>query len=371
MLRYGGKTSRARRRQKSSTSGKIGKREVTEGKAWDYVHMPSCTRDYLSALTDPVGIYSFGAHPCVPDSVCLPSVKRSYRVRGVFQTGTNNFGYVMLNPYFPANDNVGIKYTDNTNTATAPDFFNAVAYGANDSYVCDDFTSADYDPTAQSMRVVGAGIKVWWGGTRLDLGGSYIMYEDASNHSLFTQNYELVRQYPGCIETEITKKPVEVHWRPRAATDFNYNGTISGTPLCIMIAANSAVAQQNFHYELVVHYEFVGESNIGGYSKSHNDAVGFNVVTQIANNDQNVATKRPQHEWLKKFANAARSAGTYVLNHIPQITQGASALLGGSPRAMLTAAEQTVAREVPWIEELPEGARTGLILTADAVEEVA
>lgn len=298
------------------------------------VAIPACTHKYLSASIDPVGSWDDIDEVCVPDSTVLPSTKRKYRYRGTFEAGTTGWGYIMLNPYAPANNNVLIRTTTSTSVMTNATNFNAVT---NQGAINGPFEWANTDFV--NYRIVGAGLRVVYEGTKLDQGGMFMTYKDPSNADVYNNiDIDILAARPEFEQTRITDRAAEVVWLPVAADDFSYvESTGSATPTPLWIGVKTATGStQPFMYEVVLYYELIGGTIRQGRTPSHSDPVGFGKAQQALQNP-NEYMHLPSHarkrSVFEKFAGIVGDV-THFIGGVTDIAKAAGGAFEAASGAM-------------------------------------
>lgn len=147
--------------------------------------MAKCTADWLIACAKP-----FGARfPCIPNQA-IPSLKSTGFLRLYPETGTNNVGWVGINPSWLADINV-VLYTGNTYAGLTMAVLNnagtALALGVNAApianlpYRSSDMSSLDETQPYLQGRVVSCGMRSTYAGTLLNLSGVQTCYS-SPNH---------------------------------------------------------------------------------------------------------------------------------------------------------------------------------------------
>jgi hypothetical protein len=258
----------------------------------------------------------------------MPSFKFTTKARGVFSTGNNGFGFVVIDPFqmlcndggFEAtNLRMGgsIYYTDKTNDLTTLQFTDGTTL--NDGVVIGNsnslFTTAEFDvlsgnPTFQNrhFRLVGAGLRINYIGSNMYNAGRIIVFRNQANVALepsFSYTSDNLLQDNYTVITANTRASRYVYYVPDTPVFIAYSpynafspnltsGSGRGTSHHCMglVVDGGAISpnQQSWEYEAVAFFECIG----GGFtlSRSEGDPVGHDVL--MASLPNKAPTSSPQ-----------------------------------------------------------------------------
>jgi hypothetical protein len=274
-----------------------------------------CVRQYAKTLVNPFVIPK--EPPCIPDLHSSPSTKFSCWSKGVFNSGTNGFGYIVFDPWlFIVNDlnsltdgvqNVGLYATNATNdvysVVTNTLFGDAQtrwnAYVSNSPYQKSDFigtNAADETVSLAKYRVVAAGIRIRYVGATLTNQGELLAAREATNDDIpdrytFQQLLGWQNSTTGSLKT-FSKKWWSCIYVPATPDDYTYDSLLSNYPedapslsrqshKCMVIAIDGAntTTPAAISFQAFAHYELIGapqrtlsHSDIAGLSTVHNTA---------------------------------------------------------------------------------------------------
>lgn len=280
---------------------------------------------YAAACNAPFSEAARGS--CVPIGG-QPSYRVTAFIRGDGAIGTAGVGYVAMSPTV-ANDAPFIFATDATYTQvglSVVSALNNLRTGVN-SYVHNGPFSASrvypgpHDkPTAQA-RIVGCGLSVNYSGTTLNQSGMATTYRSGNHLSAITQGTVDVATIgslgarPDAIVCPFTRDPCVLADFASTETEMSYpdgieNGdqvltvypygksvlhfptslgnqttyTVNGIPVSppTSIIAVSGVAGQAFHWEAIIHMEYIGDQAAAQLTPSHADPIGTEIVRTVS-----------------------------------------------------------------------------------------
>lgn len=293
-----------------------------------------CTKKWFTALTSPFSQEAQGA--CIPAGTNTASMRYMNYIRGDIVVGTNGIGYLQLIPT-AYNDVVSAVVTDATFTGINSKVF--TAGGANPwltgvapvYFTNGRFSSAQATaPSANqavTSRLVGGGLKLYYTGTELNLGGLVSIYTSPMHSSAnsvqntsvgnpytpFTPSllggYQetLIRpitrnafEYPlsPLLDAELSYSPnyndavsstdyIQTTIYPWSASGYLYNSLSStsnqgnanvflGLPTTIVMVTGSP--GNTIHFEYAIHVESVGDLTEGMRAPADSDSVGVDAL---------------------------------------------------------------------------------------------
>jgi hypothetical protein len=301
-------------------------------------------------LSDP---FNLNHEVCIPDNHVVPSKKVAVKIRGTFATGTNSLGFITANPFFTQNDvysynpspiyEVGaVAYTDGSaiHTQIEPRKNLSSPNGIEVSALSGaPYSGAQFDetvdgatnnvPTSAQSRVVGAGLRIRYTGTKLNEGGSVLIGRREDGESLQSVTYDGLASRMNTKVAPLGSKWHEVTYLPVQPDDYDYckNGVLgseglpyTGAPdLVTRLRHNmgffvkSAAASQPFEWEYIVHLEYLGKT-IDNISKSHSDIVGISHVRNA------IAQAKPEVQAGPGFfSSLLTSVGNEILESAPKL----------------------------------------------------
>lgn len=267
-----------------------GRRRVERPKQKLPIPDRSCVVHYAQALRNPFGT---DEAVCLPTDLAIPSQKMKLVLQGTMEVGTQ-IGFVNFNPYNAFNS----AATNTIHAIVASTSAYTLGTITNDSsatgVTANDFTQSPYTPadssssTGVNVRVVAAGLRVWYAGPELSRAGTYFALRDPNNTSLFGLSVDAMGAFQNIMVERVTNEPIEIVHRPSRVQDFafNFHGSADSNSICVAVRA---APNDKFAYKAVVHVEFVGGTarRIQGLTKSHSDVVGLSqVINALPNTDK-------------------------------------------------------------------------------------
>jgi len=308
--------------------------------------LSDCASDYARCLANPFT----GPIACVPTFPALMTQRMKCYAKGVLSTGTNSFGYIVVDPAQLVANNFSAIVTSTAATAVAVVATNAVQdpnaafFATNSEYASTAFGST---PATAKYRIVGAGVRIRYIGTQLNLGGYLIGLHEPDHNNLNNQTIanldaqlESRRLVPDREWATVLYKPIET-LDLEFQDSFPGNASASADGAYYMgFAITSAVAGQPFEWEYYGVYEMEGR-NLRRKTPSHKDPVGFSAVHTIASTSQELyPTKRKDQEREHGFLSRALDYLGSGISHASKWIEGvgtagrvASAMRGALPAA--------------------------------------
>jgi len=227
-----------------------------------------CGLEYATSLVNP---FDFSLNPCIPRMPSVPSRKLCTYTSGLGNTsGTTSYGGVTAymtasNGPIPCLAVTGTAYTGSGLPSSVDTGVTAV--GQNSPYADTDFSA-----TGVQVRLVSAGLKVRFVGTKLNQGGTCFPFlePDLGDVTGYTaNNITGFDQYLQGIE--FSNNWVSINFAPRHPGDFDYEASsqpLTGQKPCMGILIQSAIPNQPFEYVWTAHWEVIGR-NARGKTLSH------------------------------------------------------------------------------------------------------
>ena len=227
-----------------------------------------CALDYARSLVNP---FDYDLNPCIPKFPTLPTRKVCTFVSGQGSTGANGNGGVSC--YMNASNSgvsLGVSFNASYNGSGIPAFNDtgAVAVDQNSP-----FAAADFGPSGVQCRLVSAGLKVRFIGTRLNAGGLAFPILEPDLQNVVGMTTDVITQYDKYKEGQpYSDGWVSVVYTPRKPVNFEFSDTY--LPICapgeapMGILVRSAGGAQPFEYVWTAHWEFIGKV-VRGKTASH------------------------------------------------------------------------------------------------------
>jgi len=194
---------------------------------------------------------------------------------------------------------------------------------------------------ATQYRVVGAGLRVRYTGTQLNMGGRLVMYRTRSNVPVYGTNDGNTSNITNLLfDNAFTTSPVTRNWQtvsfaPDSTSYLSYASypTFATDPRSYNMLAliEGAVAGQSFEFETIVYYEVVGGRV--PVSPSHADPVGYGAVISGQPIRVDPDVRSYSNAWLQGTLGALResmSGYSATATSIVGSTMGAMATYGAS-----------------------------------------
>jgi len=321
-----------------------------------------CLKKWFDCLTDPFSERAQGA--CIPSGNNMSSMRYYAYTRGDIVIGTMGVGYMLICPT-TTNDCTVVWAT--TAAFAGTDCTPLTASGvptvgvSNTTYLSNArFTAAQLYGTnpAVSARIVGGGVKVYYTGTELNLGGLMSIYTNPTHdtvqqsagginmttNQLGTYQETVIRpisrvpfEYPlaPLLDTELSYPPNSSYAPtttiakqdaayPWSQGQFGYNtfaqvtgtgaSTFIGVPTTILMF--TGVAGNTIHFELGLHCEAVGDATEGMRMPAESDPVGVDHMMAAMSRLQVERNSRPSVSTasvLKSiYSDVAKMAATRV-----------------------------------------------------------
>jgi hypothetical protein len=309
------KKSQAARRKRAS------KPRAPRRSAGPSINISACAQKYVYAINSPFEAWSQGiSEVCVPDDSLAPSSKQVFRTRGGGATGTGLYGFVSVQSGAYGNDHDAIFHSVSGNTAIATSAFNGGLYAAAPAQMTTiPWITGTILPTQREMRTVAMGIRVRCLGSKLNEGGRVACYKSPNNFSISGENFQSMLATEGCMTYPFLNNTwSNVVWAPVRVGDFTYSSLVPAPQDNeLIIAVNSAVANQPFEWEVIMYCETVGPT-VPSLTKTHSDAVGFSAAQQVSQiGHYAYLGKGPTlSNIVKQTAAAVRSATHFVNDHL-------------------------------------------------------
>lgn len=223
---------------------------------------------------------------CVPTFPALQSLKARVYSRGYVYTGTNNAGFIILDPVRSStNDGDSIYFTS---TTAAPTQFTVVAAAGvaaantNASYAQADF---NLNESGFGVRVVSSGIRIRYAGTELNRGGNIIALQDPTHSTLDGRTPAEMLAEMQARSFPVNRQWTTVLYKPVSSGDLNFAQANPGASQAYYVGLwiAGATSSAPFEYEVYSILEYQGV-NVRGQSPSHTDPTGFAAVHSVSVN---------------------------------------------------------------------------------------
>ncbi len=305
-----------------------------------------CGKLYAKTRVNP---FDTEAGACVPDKTTRNTKRVKYWIKGTFTIGTGGFGFCMV-------DSSCVGETDNyclvhTNSSYAGTFIDPAAIApaittlttSNSVFVNADKGDIPGGGLNARSRIVGAGMRIKYAGTQLNVGGTAIGLQEPDNLSLEDMDFDQFAAYQETTTLAVNseRKWMELVWQPQDETDFEFtqlsnNTTGSGVmpPAVDFGFVVSGTAGDTYTYEYAVHMEWIGA--VTDKTPSENDAVALAAVETVANRPEFVGgrylTPKTQtqsflHRVAKEVLSGVSGVGRFLVDHKGDIASLSSAIL--------------------------------------------
>lgn len=339
-----GAKSRTARGSNQSQKQKIQNRPKTRTAGGVTVHMSQCADEYLRALTVPFST----AKACIPDTICMPSMKTKTTARGTFATNAAGFGFIAINPWSmvhsdvttTANGTASPVVASNSSYANTfvPQRFDStvtdVAYTASNSiFSRTQLTNTGAD--RKQFRLVGCGLRVRYIGTELNRAGRLVMFRSRNNTPPpGTYNLDNTLRDNYFHTSAVDRQWKEITYFPSRTEDISYgyyddpSTATTVEDYRIMACLVNGLASSNMEFEVDALFEIVGGFYAEGITTtpSHSDPTGMGAIMSAIPN----TLKATGSALYGAVASGARKALAYAASGV--ITVGARAIgsyLGG------------------------------------------
>lgn len=282
-----------------------------------------CLKKWFDCLTDPFGVNSQGS--CIPSGNNLSSMRYYQYARGDIAIGTAGVGFLLLTPT-PTNDCVAGWLTTATFAGSDATVLtaNGVPVGglglvvmANSRFASTALQGAN--PTV-STRIVGGGVRLYYTGTELNLGGLMSVYTNPTHDTVqrtaggvAMTSFQL-GNYQETVIKPVSREPFEYPLSPLLETELSYPPNASydasaqlaiqnvcypwsqgqytydsfvkttgtgglvdiGVPTTIVMVTGTP--GNTIHFEYGLHIEAVGDATEGMRQPAESDVQGVNHV---------------------------------------------------------------------------------------------
>lgn len=281
------KTSiKQQQQQPQKTTKKIKKNTVVierQGKSSTMVYkVPHCAEHYFDSLVDP---FSTETGVCIPcDLFPMPSQKVKVYTRGTFQIGSSGIGFIMVSPQ-GVNDEISHRYTSPTSISTTSAPLSATTNIQSNVSANLPYSKIDLDELKIQKRLVAVGVRCKYIGKLMDQQGIVYALEEPDHNNILTLSFNQLTQFQ-------YTRPDRVGQMKDWDSTASYSGPVSPQELeyaqalvtdSILGLVVSGGSNDNYEYEIVEHYEYIG-TKAAGRTPSHADAHAFGKVMEVAKN---------------------------------------------------------------------------------------
>lgn len=305
-----------------------------------------CAAKFAAAQANPWSPEAQGA--CIPQVPARPSRKAIGFIRGTAYVGTNGFGFISVSPTV-ANDPPSLNYTTAAFTGGDTNVLNSSnvpiagveqGFAQNLPFATSTIAPANNDYQAYATgRIISAGLRVNYIGTELNLGGEYYIYSDANHYDTTGNSANSLGTYAECRIQPVTRTKVFLTSGPISDEECSYpeqagnqtaatiaerkypwsrgmniqnqSGGISTSTSgpCPMVIAFTGTAGNPFHFDYIIHTEFVGLPAQGALTKNSADPVGLANVMAARDRAEQLA-QVSKTDYAKLFMQALNAIGT-------------------------------------------------------------
>jgi len=281
--------------------------------------LSKCAEDYAALTADP---FHKEHHACMPIYPSLKSRKFTTWSSGTLNTGSGsgNFGYVVFNPWYAAVNSGGTSCIAKSASTYTGTVIALSGVGVDTAQSNSDYTTVVADQA--QVRLVAAGLRVWYSGPINVLGGDLYVYTEEDHSSLQSASFASVASQTGSTRFVPTMgKRYGCVYTPVVPLDFAYMDlsrlTSQATAYMMGVVINGATTGATFSYEAYAHFEAIGAA-VRGKSPSHADVVGAAAVQSLVTNAPqtgNFASTGPRNDELRALG-FIEKVGEYVLKGV-------------------------------------------------------
>lgn len=302
----------SKKSNKAAVKAMIAAKKNKRSNKRNHASRPSCINitgvgsHYCHLLCDPFRAVSTG----VPSFPTFESQVLRCFVRGTAtSSSTSDMGFVTVDPYgFLANDStssVRASTSAYTGTTIADVATGVVGTSSNSPYNSTQIVNDEL----MHYRVVAAGLRVRYIGTKLNAGGRAVAWTDLDHTSQIGKNYSDLTANDRCRVEILDGKWHSTTWNPIDASELEYVNYLDASRVMSVIFYPAA-ASQTVEFEVVVHYELIGKTIRGK-------------ETRMADPNVQSIVSAVQHANGHTVGERMHQVGDYLASTVGVIEQGA------------------------------------------------
>jgi len=203
-------------------------------------------------------------------------------------------------------------------------------------------TSAQVDPDITSVRVVGAGLRVRFGGTELNKGGFKVCLVDPTHQTLETRNEASLNSELQTRRVAVTRQWTTLVYRPITTGEISFAGTIAQNAtgyMGVLLVSPDPSISELFEWEAFTIVEYQG-STMRGQTHTNPDPVGYAAVSAVANQTNGILTMPSKQ--------AANEMTTAVGHYIAHGISGVNDVVASADKAIATASSVVSTASRAW-----------------------
>jgi len=324
--------------------------------ALNTIKWSECLLAYAKASIDPFD--SIQSMPCIPDSICAPSLKYRTFIDAEIGIGDTGVGYAAFNPWTMAVNDVSQDGTASdfplvtTTTAYAnSDISWLVSAPAGLAYYASNSPYEDFGNTA--LRLVAAGMEIEYTGQLLNQAGTISVCQ--WDGLLSVPNHTTISAFKSNPRTQVCAVSREarcyVRYDPLRTEDLSYRQLSDYQPTIhpdiasdgiyapLIIVVSGATADTTFRVRAVAFFEAQGHNL--PVTPSESDPIGFPAFQ--AARSQVLPTQDPKRDLFSILKDTAINIGKTITGFGPQIgTVLGSALGNPAAGAAIGSASKTI-----------------------------
>lgn len=263
-------------------------------------------------LCDPTEFMEAG----VPDGSPLSSLKQHCFSKGTFETGSQNVGFVAVQPWLGSVTGSCGTYSLNGypgNTITSTTAAGQVAsLGTNSMFATGDIGPS---PLAQ-YRLISACLRVRYTGTELNKGGTIHALQHPEHESIDGITIPGIDLYRQAGRFQVSREWTTVNYIPTNSGTVYYE-TFAGVPANMFMGIMVESPQNNtFDYEFYGNYEYAGR-NMRGQTPPNLDPIAYSTAREVLGQRPWGTFQRPSSSFVKEMESLLGSAlvagTTYVV----------------------------------------------------------
>jgi len=289
-----------------------------------------CAQHYALALEAP---FSYKGVACIPDLHGVPSKKLRVKTRGIFSTGVDGNGFLIVDCWANSSDTSAITASSASlvsSSAPLPAFSVGVidALQTKLPYSATDFATSGTDPAVEA-RTVAVGVRIRYLGTELARSGQITAVRHPDNSSLINIPYSQMKSFSTAKTYTNGRQWIYLMYRPVKPREYefspNYSTASNGDPpgptkeMGFAIEGTStpsgALGPAPFEFEMVRYVEYVG--NIDNITATHVDIQGMSHVRN------SMPTKSSTDKPHQRFAKVVKHIEDSIGESIPAAAAGA------------------------------------------------
>jgi hypothetical protein len=282
---------------------------VSRSVAKPRAQLSDCAAKLIAVRATPFEHCARGACSGLPPA--LPTERYFTTCRNTITCTAGQYVGIFLNPAKGVTNDVPFMWTNIGDITTEFSFSTGAGWTTTSSIALGPYADSEFADAALEFRVVGAGLRIRYSGTQLNMGGTAcaIMSPDASE--LWGETVDGVMRWPNVEPIDMGRGWHQASWYPTTPADFEYDsspssgggsGSRSSLGMAFVAAADSVIS-----VETIVHVEAVG-SRARPSKQGAADYIGVPAVNQVASQKALHAPEKSTFRTLLDYANSTTDA---------------------------------------------------------------